>query len=491
MMLRSATRPLDQQKLVKTTSWHNNSALNCIVGFLSEEFKNKSSEEIGFLYQQTGYREVLREFNRYYRLNLSSGRELQLLMQQYPNPVDQEVIWGPVLRVRLGNLIKKEQQNENSSRHMKNDFLIDVATLLREEENFINPTMIMSNVEFLGKLKFALFNEQDKISEDVGSFVERYKAELLAYWDKTGWRNYAEFIEDLDKSATISEQELCSLAKDLNIRLRIYAANRKEGESCENLVANRSRMLTVFNGGFHWAREIDLKENIAAHNFFYDILQELNENYYQDLEKLIYQLRADEVIYEEYLRRSSTLMNAYLMSALKVISDHTNQTGEKFEFWKVLTPFEVEKSVVQESLQKSFLVVRENQPKPPPAFTSEAFLVAVFQKIEADPTQLATLYHILQSQTVKNLVIGKPISAEAASQFLFSIAALHPSTLEIEQTKRRLIEAERNSPGAMAIQAKTVNDRLQMLYKNHQILFQSLEIAKTSVVNPSRTLGFF
>jgi O-acetyl-ADP-ribose deacetylase (regulator of RNase III) len=275
-----SSRPFDKQKLAKTTSWHNNCAFNCVVGFLSDELNSKSEDEINTLYTTSGYKAILECFNQYYDVNLSSGRELQALMQKYPNPVDQEVILGPVLRRRLEHLIKERQQgvNSESAKHMLDGFLADADLFFRGKQDFLNISMVIPNLDFLGKLRQTILDEQKKQKQPLDFILKKHDADLTSqlksYWNTEGYKKYAEHIGDLEKKSFISEQELDLLTKNLNLGLRVYAPDTQD-KSLEpsvvfsDLVQDHSRTIIVFNGGDHWEREVDSMDYAVEHNAFY------------------------------------------------------------------------------------------------------------------------------------------------------------------------------------------------------------------------------
>lgn len=464
----------DKNKLARTISWHKNAAFNCVVGFLSDELNAQSAKEINELYQEPGYKSILREFNRYYKLNVSSGEEFQLLMQKYSNPVDREAILGPVLRMRLGSLIKSQSEGIGSIDSTLESFFNNVKAFFNDAEDYSSDALLKANQAFLERLKIALITEPNE-RKTMDAFFLFHKADLEQYWRREGHARYADYLGDLNNSAEISEGELSILTESLEIGLQIYRDGSEEGSALTfGPLKNENRIIMIVKNGYYWMRVINHLEYVAEHNAPYSLLDDFLKNYIEkvrlEADTLTFASNAEQMsaldqLKEEVIRQSSIVAKAY-----------ADAHQQRFEFWQVGIPIDVALVPrIKDCIIKDFLEIVANQPKPEPTFTSLEFLQMVVDKSKTDAYLLKTLYDLIQSKEAKDLYEGKSLEVDKAKKFVFSIPALIQMTSNIEKTKERLLSAEQNSPGSMLIVARTVNERLQRLYENNQDLFQKVK----------------
>lgn len=95
---------IDESCAGEILGWRNNCALNCMAHTLLDELQNAELKEP---LTNQGYQEFLATFSAYYCINPTSTlAQFRALMSTYPNPVDQELILGPVLRLQLDQLTR-------------------------------------------------------------------------------------------------------------------------------------------------------------------------------------------------------------------------------------------------------------------------------------------------------------------------------------------------------------------------------------------------
>ncbi len=285
----------------KTSSWQNNCGLNCLTHLLFNKLENNELQR-KFSHHQA-YQTLLQTFQEYYALPvLPTWDEVKNLLAAFEAPHDREAILAPVLRKHLGKVMAHGAKTfwnvEGSaafSEYLSSGEVNDIAepiylankTFFCELKQGYDAAVASSNTESLTDaevdeaLKQLEINKklfvEDKLKENLTDqikFNRRNKIEAFYqgiaedYWiNGEGYRNYIDYITDLNNAVMVSADQLQLLCQHLDIKAEVYvhdnAQNMPEG--------NFTWTIKVHNTGVHWEyQEPDSDaEKKEAHNQYY------------------------------------------------------------------------------------------------------------------------------------------------------------------------------------------------------------------------------
>lgn len=288
----------DVSKRAHTSGWGNNCGFNCIVHFICDELEKPGNEaEIKKIYESPENRAMLDKFFDYYRLNETGIKKenfnilsLKKILQQYPHPLDREIILGPVLREYVGEKLKKEYDRGGRESgvawdYFKRDALKYLKAKVAEAEgdqkavskayaDMDNVYMIRGMEDANAKMLDVVFKEYreacEKAREDkleppqLEDFFDDKRVSEL-WFTNNGVGNY--LFEMTVGTAMISIPELVVATKSLGIELSVFddkgpifdrdGIRYSTTRSIYRPEIQSSRNLKIINiGKIHWEYEV-------------------------------------------------------------------------------------------------------------------------------------------------------------------------------------------------------------------------------------------
>lgn len=255
--------PISEDKTALTNGWAQNCSFNCVTHFLCAELEKKHLKELKELYKIPGYNTFLRNFETFYpECKPATVEFLKEIVKQYPNPMDREVIFGPVLRRTLQSIMLSRHPNPSEMAAFYADARLYLKNPLTKLSEFENPyTIIGPTAKYLSenRAKIKTLSEEDQ---------EKF---LNNYFLGRGYKNYVNYICDPKNETPIDVWEFSNLTKELSINLFVYSHQNTERPYAFKTDTNNSfgRDLTVYNGGNHWEYEASNVQTARSHNKYY------------------------------------------------------------------------------------------------------------------------------------------------------------------------------------------------------------------------------
>ncbi len=293
---------LEKALLCKTTGWHNNCGLNCLSHFLYD--KLESGELQRTFATHPAYNELLNTFQQYYQLSSQpTWDEVYEMLRAYPNAIDREGIFAPVLRQHLRKVLLKNTEDvwDSEAAAAISDYL-----KTGEAHDMAEP-LVQPNLEYLKTLKAQYdrgvstaesqkSNEQEIalaiaqlaeakppreateksvrdqiIFQRKNDLEDALNQDAEVYWLSEGMQRYANHIADLNQSVMISADQLSLLGQALDIGVELYTPNSLP--RAQNVSEGDFHWkMKVYNAGVHWEYE-EPSENLAkaaTHNQYYN-----------------------------------------------------------------------------------------------------------------------------------------------------------------------------------------------------------------------------
>lgn len=258
----------------KTSSWQNNCGLNCLTHLLfskleNNELQNKFSNHLA-------YQALLQSFQEYYALPVLRKHLAKVMAH------DAKTFWNVEGSAAFSEYLSSGEVND-----IAEPIYLANKTFFCELKQGYDAVVASSNTESLTDaevdeaLKQLEINKklfvEDKLQENLTDqikFNRRNKIEAFYqgiaedYWvNGEGYRNYIDYITDLNNAVMVSADQLQLLCQYLDIKAEVYVhdipQNMPEG--------NFTWVIKVHNTGVHWEYEepdfdVEKKE---AHNQYY------------------------------------------------------------------------------------------------------------------------------------------------------------------------------------------------------------------------------
>lgn len=277
--------PIDPKKIAETTGYGNNCSFHCVAHFLSDELEEGTNEALSKAYAEPGYKIFVERFRKHYDIKTPiTFHFLKHLVKKYTNPLDREAIFGPVLRETLVEIMKHKGPTDTDVMLFRSD----VAGFLESKDRArfwkSAPFWLKANRDWLEK-------NADKLTKMNPQTLENT---LNEFYPTEGFYKFTDYLGDPKIQATISPEELSFLTTQLNIALKVFSKDNEQESYSPNFNDKHKtkRVLTVFNGGFHWEYEAANEDVALVHNQPYKSMHAINEKLKvastspQDIEKL-------------------------------------------------------------------------------------------------------------------------------------------------------------------------------------------------------------
>lgn len=255
------TRPLATEArapalICSATGWHNNCGLNCLTHFLAKKIENG---DIHIFDDDPSYEKLLSTFQDYYHLpNKPSWDDIREKFQQFPNPLDREAIFAPVLRKLLGEIIAQKADLQWAEGYSA---LIDNFITTGDRADVISP-IIRSNSKFFEGLR------RRYLDEPTAANLATLMQEAGENWIMGGSRRFGDYMGDLLTGEPVSAQQLHDVVHYLHMSANIVSPNGDEYVDADALWN-----FTLYNrGGMHWEYSDPnlTSADVRAHNLQYD-----------------------------------------------------------------------------------------------------------------------------------------------------------------------------------------------------------------------------
>lgn len=199
---------------VKISSQYNNCSFHTVV---PELVKNLSSNR---LKKTKGYQYFRKAFAKYYYLqdNQELNRRITSICSMFSNPLDQQVLLGPVLRLTLKSVLSNDKQYKKLARESFKG-LIDRCkreynkNFSGENTNINNLINVLSELKFDGDEQEPLFKTNVKfIAEHI---LNKRKTITDVEWEKA-YDAYVDYVGDPGGCSYVSFDELTLLCNSFN-----------------------------------------------------------------------------------------------------------------------------------------------------------------------------------------------------------------------------------------------------------------------------------
>lgn len=299
-------------------SWQNNCAFNCMAHTLLDTLRDPTLSEP---LTNQGYLNFLTTFNTYYDIDPPANLQQFLsIMEAYPNPSDQEVVLGPVLRTQLSKLTQSHQARNkelllNDTSPLRYGFIQAVerhllygdaandeyAIFLKgNRKTFASLTADFQKYQSIGNIEQLMKEKEQNIRtywENAGYTIpknwtpsreeclvalfmqqETTQRDIRNYWEHGAYKNYTNALNEVNQLVFPGDlRPLCDLFQ-FNLAVSRLTQNRsgqQRGYSESTVLSiaqNRPTVVLAYNGHNHF--EILLANSGAAthHNDQYPCL---------------------------------------------------------------------------------------------------------------------------------------------------------------------------------------------------------------------------
>lgn len=259
-------RPFDLSKKCKTSGWHQNCGVNCLTHFFAKMIENGEIQRS----KNHAYNELLNIFKIYYQLEKQpSWDDIANLFKVYTHPVDREIIFGPILRLNLQNLLENSDYAKVLLNLALTNYVQDITG------DYLEKPFINSNLNLFGAYRAEYAKDWDdyKRRNPLASQkeIEANKEQILNnvilkfQTDENNYtqalQNYAARMGSLEKGEPITSEQLKLLTDQFGISLRIFT---DKGLFLSSTKGEKS--LKIFNAGVHWEYEGNNLEEVRHHN---------------------------------------------------------------------------------------------------------------------------------------------------------------------------------------------------------------------------------
>lgn len=369
-----AQRSESISKVAETTGYNNNCGFNCISHFLIRKIITATDEELTLMFKESGFQELKAEFAKFFQIpsaQLTPKILQDLFKKKYINPIDRELILGPVLRKYFGQLTikKKEKVEQDADKQLDtimskivekelidkkslNNIVIDEKEKSFDNETFTKALKVQKALEISKsqkskKLSRDELQELGKLEKTLQTLMGNLAAELLQF--VVHFDNKKRIKDhEINPISTTSPENLIRLTDTLGIRLSWQSEMEKPSSlsmytddgSVEGTNKNVPRFLgnlLVYNQDkTHWefqfaGDEKELKDHNDQYKFAGEQLN-LSEKSGEEVDELLQTMLQSKTIdakqFEKFTKKSLDLDR-------KVI-DLGKSKENKMKFWNTL-----------------------------------------------------------------------------------------------------------------------------------------------------------